>query len=78
MGSPTVRDLRRHERIKFRLRLTGSSLADVSRRLGVSQSAVSMVSIGHKRSKRIERAIADELNTSPDELWPKRYPVTDE
>lgn len=74
MPTPSVRDVRNHERVKFELRLVGSSLADVSRRLGVSQSAVSMVSIGHKRSRRIESAIAAELGKSPKALWPKRYP----
>jgi lambda repressor-like predicted transcriptional regulator len=75
MPQLSVRDLRKHERIKFELRLAGSSLADVSRRLGVSQGAVSMVSVGRKRSKKIEAAIAAELGKRPEILWPKRYPV---
>ena len=74
MRQPTAADLRKHERVKFQLRLVGSSLAEVSRRIGVTQGAVCMVSIGRKRSKIIEAAIAAELGQSPEELWPKRYP----
>jgi lambda repressor-like predicted transcriptional regulator len=73
MHQLSVRDLKKHERIKCLLRIKGSSLADVGRRLGVSQSAMSMVCVGRKRSKKIESAIATELGTSPEELWPKRY-----
>ena len=73
MHQLSVRDLKKHERIKFALRMSGSSLADVSRRLGVSQGAVSMVCVGRKRSKKIEAAIAAELGKTPEQLWPKRY-----
>ena len=73
MHQLSTRDLRKHERIKFELRLAGSSLADVSRRIGVSQGAVSMVSVGRKRSKKIETAIAAELGKTPEQLWPSRY-----
>jgi len=73
MHQPTVTDLRKHERIKFELRLAGSSLADVSRSLGLAQSTVSVVSMGHGRSHRIQEAIASKLGTTPQKLWPKRY-----
>lgn len=68
MHQLSVRDLRNHEKTKFLLRRSGSSLADVSRRLGVSQAAVSMVSLGRKRSKEIEAAIAAELGKTPEQL----------
>lgn len=73
MHRPTPTDLRKHERIKFELRLVGSSLAKVSRSLGLAQSTVSVVSMGHGRSHRIQAAIALELGKTPEELWPKRY-----
>lgn len=73
MHRPTPTDLRKHERIKFELRLAGSSLAKVSRSLGLAQSTVSVVSMGHGRSHRIQEAIASELGKTPEELWPKRY-----
>ncbi|WP_348538784.1 helix-turn-helix domain-containing protein [Shimia sp. R10_1] len=72
-------DLARHERIKYDLRLLGTSLAQISRELGVSISSVSTVSQGYRRSERIQKAIAVQLGTSPEVLWPERYqtgPVT--
>ncbi len=60
----------RREFIKFALRVRGSSLAEVSRELGVSQPVVSQVCAGERVSQRIREAIADKLNRRPDELWP--------
>jgi lambda repressor-like predicted transcriptional regulator len=65
--------LDRHERIKMRLRVAGSSLANVARQLGVAPTTVTTVSQGYRRSRRIEAAIAHELQTSAKELWPERY-----
>lgn len=65
--------LRRHESIKMRLRLAGSSLADVARELGVSASTVTTVSQGYRRSARIQAAIARKLSMSPTKLWAERY-----
>ncbi|UWR60197.1 helix-turn-helix domain-containing protein [Phaeobacter inhibens] len=73
MHQPTLMDLRKHERIKFELRLAGSSLADISRELGISQAAVSTVSMGWRRSRKIQSAIAVRLGQEPEQLWPKRY-----
>lgn len=66
--------LEQHERIKMRLRLAGSSLADVARELGVKATTVTSVSQGYRRSRRIEAAIAHKLGIAPDQLWPDRYP----
>ncbi len=63
----------RHERLKFELRLRGQSLASVARQLDVTQSTVSMVSKGKNRSRRIERALANALETTPEQLFPDRY-----
>jgi len=66
--------LEQHERIKMRLRLTGSSLADVARELGVAATTVTSVSQGYRRSRRIEAAIAEKLGLLVEELWIDRYP----
>jgi Ner family transcriptional regulator len=65
--------LRRHERIKMRLRLKGSSLAQIARELGVTPTTVTIVSQGFRRSRRIEMAIATHLDVAPAQLWPERY-----
>ncbi len=58
----------------MRLRLAGTSLADVSRELEVSPTTVTSVSQGYRRSRRIESAIASKLGVLPQQLWPDRYP----
>ena len=66
--------LEQHERIKMRLRLAGSSLAEVARELGVAGTTVTSVSQSYRRSRRIEAAIAAKLGVLPRSLWPDRYP----
>lgn len=66
-------ELELHERIKMRLRLAGSSLADVARELSVAGTTVTSVSQGYRRSRRIEAVIATKLGMQPDDLWPDRY-----
>lgn len=63
-----------HEHIKWLLRTQGSSLADVARLLDVRPSAVTQVSKGQGRSRRIERAIAEAAGLTPVQLWPENYP----
>ena len=67
------RERERHERIKMRLRLAGSSLSQVARELGVQPTTVTSVCQGHRRSSRIEQLIATKLSTTPAVLWPDRY-----
>lgn len=67
------RGLQQHERVKMRLRLAGTSLADVARELGVAATTVTSVSQGFRRSRRIEALIAQKLQTTPPRLWPDRY-----
>ncbi len=64
---------RQHERIKMKLRLCGSSLADVARELSVTRTTVTSVSQGYRRSRRIETAIAAKLGLPPERVWPDRY-----
>lgn len=70
------RGLQQHERVKMRLRLLGTSLADVARELGVAATTVTSVSQGFRRSRRIEALIAQKLRTTPLRLWPDRYLAT--
>jgi len=65
---------RQHERIKGALRLRGTSFADVARHLDVKPTTVTVVSKGLRRSRRIERAIADALGLDLETVWPTRYP----
>lgn len=64
---------RQHQRIKASLRLRGTSLSAVARDLDVNAATVTIVSQGHRRSKRIEAAIARALGLAPHEIWPDRY-----
>lgn len=64
---------RQHERVKGALHLRGVSLADIARQLGVTPTTVTVVSKGHRRSRRIENAIAQALGLSPRTVWPERY-----
>lgn len=65
---------KRHERIKMRLRLAGTSLSQIARALDVQPTTVTAVSQGLRRSRRIEEKIAEALATSAAKLWPDRYP----
>lgn len=73
MRQPSKLSLDAHERLKAELRIRGSSLAQISRDLGVSDSALSLVGKGYHRSRRIEKALADAVGSTPEELFPDRY-----
>lgn len=63
-----------HVWLKRELRQRGSSMAQFSRDIGVTQGSVSLVSRGLHRSKRIEAALAVAVGTTPESLFPDRYP----
>jgi lambda repressor-like predicted transcriptional regulator len=63
-----------HEVRKMKLRLRGMTFASIAEAIGVERSAVSRTSLGTSRSKRIERALADALETRVEDLFPDRYP----
>lgn len=67
-------DLQQHELLKFLLRSAGTSMAAIARKLEVSQSSVTVVCQGYRRSHRIQAAIAEQLDTTPQLLFPDRYP----
>ncbi|HOV56421.1 MAG TPA: helix-turn-helix domain-containing protein [Rhodanobacteraceae bacterium] len=67
--------IRQHELIKAGLRLRGTSFAEIARRLDVAPTTVTIVSQGHRRSRRIEAAIAQALDVALERLWPDRYPT---
>ncbi|MEX1080550.1 MAG: helix-turn-helix domain-containing protein [Halofilum sp. (in: g-proteobacteria)] len=74
--NPRVSDIpsdpvQRNEWIKFQLRMRGSSLSKLARRLGVTRQAVrNALSSPYPK---MERAIAAELELKPEEIWPERY-----
>lgn len=65
---------RRHEGIKAALRLQGSSLADVARRLEVAPATVTSVSQGRMQSRRVQDALAEAVKVPAEQLWPERAP----
>ncbi|MDF2143284.1 helix-turn-helix domain-containing protein [Paenirhodobacter sp. CAU 1674] len=60
------------------LRLRGKSIASVARDLDVLRSTVTLVSQGLRRSSKIEHALADAIGTTPEALFPDRYPAEEE
>lgn len=63
--------VQRNEWIKFQLRVRGSSLSKLARRLGVTRQAVrNALSAPYPK---MERAIANELGLPPQAIWPERY-----
>lgn len=70
--------LKVHEHIKAELRIKGTSLAQLSRELGLSGASLSSVSLGKHRSKRVEAAIANALGETAPETFPARYKSQEE
>lgn len=70
---PRVIDIERHEFLKARLRISGTSLAQVARDLGISHTSVSSVTLGTSSSKAVEAYIAEKLQQQPRDIWPERY-----
>lgn len=64
--------VQRNEWIKFQLRVRGSSLSKLARRLGVTRQAVRNALAAPY--PRMERAIASEIGLEPHHIWPERYP----
>lgn len=67
-------NLERHELVKYRLRKRQTSLAKISRDLGIQPGSVTAVSQGYRRSKRVEQALAEALDMTPEDLFPEHYP----
>lgn len=68
-----VPDLAHHAKIRDELRSAGISISALARELGVAAASVTIVSQGHRRSHRIQAAIADKLGRDVRELFPDRY-----
>lgn len=62
-----------HEMVRARLRLARTSFSNIARELGITPASVSLVSQGRRRSRKVERTIADKLGTQPEKIWPGRY-----
>jgi lambda repressor-like predicted transcriptional regulator len=61
-----------YSKLKADLKSADVTLRSIARDVGVSHTAVTDVARGARRSSRIEQAIADRLNTTPELLWPDR------
>lgn len=64
---------RSHEILKMQIGLKGQSLSQIAAEMGVHPGSVTAVSQGVRRSKRIERALAEAVRTTPEALFPDRY-----
>ena len=62
-----------YSRLKKDLQKAGLSLRSIARDNDVSHTAVADVARGARRSKRLEKIIADQLQCHPSKLWPERY-----
>ena len=58
-----------HELRKAELKIRGTSLAQLSRELGVSGTSMTLVSLRKHRSQRIENALAEALEVTVSELF---------
>lgn len=67
---PHTEPLRR-EWIKFQLRGRGSSLAQISRELGISRAAP--INTLKDPYPKIEAVIAAKIGVKPQAIWPERY-----
>ena len=63
--------VQRNEWIKYQLRMRGSSLSKLARRLGVTRQAVRNALA--TPYPKMERAIAEEIGIHPGYIWPERY-----
>lgn len=63
----------RHLQIKTALHARGLTFSEIAKDQGVAKATISIVSRGYRRSRRLERAIADALDVEPAQLWPERY-----
>jgi len=59
------------EWIKYQLRLRECSTAEIARKLGISIRCIRKAK--ESAYPKVERAIAVELGTTPDKLWPQRW-----
>lgn len=62
-----------HTSIKMQLHDVGSSFSQIARELSLSPTTVITASQGKCTSIRVLRAIAQKLNSTPEQLWPERY-----
>ena len=60
-----------NRKVKALLVLNGIKQVTISRKLKVTPTVVSFVISGKRKSARISKAIAQELNMKVEELWPE-------
>lgn len=62
-------NLAHHEYLKYRLRVSGTTMAALARELGINHASLICITKRRRRSKRIEQALADKLNVHVDQLF---------
>lgn len=64
-----------HEDIKAALRKRGYTITRVAREMGLHQSTISTAIRPGRRSRPVEKKIADILGRPVEKVWPERYPT---
>ena len=59
-----------NRKVKSLMVLKGITSVSIARKTGVTTTWMSLVLNGHKKSRRIQKAIADALGKKYTELWP--------
>ena len=57
------------ETIKYKLRLAGWTLSGLASHLKVGQGTISNVIAGRRKSQRIQTFLAEQLDTTPEQLF---------
>ena len=57
-------------KIKYKMELKGLTQTEIARKLGVSQSLLSGVIHGYKKSKRVRKFLASKLGYPVEKIWP--------
>lgn len=61
-----------NRKVKALMVLNGIKAVDIAKRLGLSPVTVNIVLNGYGKSHRVQKAIADALKVTYEELWGKR------
>lgn len=62
-----------NRKVKSLMVLKGIKNVDIARKLGLSPVTVSIVLTGRRKSRRIQKAIAEALGVNYEKLWHKKH-----
>ena len=63
----------RHQTIKYKLNLVGTSLTGVAKKVGVSSNTVNAVSASRSKSMSVAQALADAIGEDVSILFPEYF-----